>query len=514
MPTPARADAGAVHQLPDRETDLPLNLADTGGDGWQGASYRVYNASDYPNVVETPSTMVANGTPLRLLGVDWLCLADGCYEIVVDGGAADSEIGRARRRDPDSYDPRATGAPAPASAFSYRTSSLSTTSPSSSTSTALPRRTPTTCASKTACVSYTRPRARRRPTASTALPTSLPTTPTPQPTPSPGAPQRCRTAPTALPIRRRQRCRSRRRRRRRVRRRRRREPGADGHADRRADGVADPAPTALPIRALTAPADPAPTLLPIPAPMAPPTPRPTTAADDGTRRRRSDARPDAGARAGADLAECITAARHGHGETDADRGGDTLSLQPGRRRVADDCGSGWAGDVRVRADARADARAVAVADARAVDAAVAAAADAGRPPAPSQSPTLRRRRRRRFAVDAAVAAAVDAADARADDGDADDADAVAGADARADARPPQVSLGLSGIDRDDFDQDDDGVATRPLERDVRGRDVRAAPTDGVTITSEVRAVAYLLSGTRDGGDHTLQSYVMETPRRP
>ena len=71
-----------------------LNLADAGGDGWQGASYRVYNASDYPNITMTPSSMVANGTLASgFSGVDWLCLADGCYEIVVGGGDADSEIG-------------------------------------------------------------------------------------------------------------------------------------------------------------------------------------------------------------------------------------------------------------------------------------------------------------------------------------------------------------------------------------------------------------------------------------
>ena len=71
-----------------------LNLADAGGDGWQGASYRVYNASGYPDITMTPSSMVANGTLASgFSSVDWLCLADGCYEIAVDGGAADSEIG-------------------------------------------------------------------------------------------------------------------------------------------------------------------------------------------------------------------------------------------------------------------------------------------------------------------------------------------------------------------------------------------------------------------------------------
>ena len=51
---------------------------------------------------------------------------------------------------------------------------------------------------------------------------------------------------------------------------------------------------------------------------------------------------------------------------------------------------------------------------------------------------------RRDAV--AVAAAVDAADARADD------DRPTPLLMLADATPVQVSLGLSGIDRDDFDQ--------------------------------------------------------------
>merc|ERR1719337_91278 len=42
----------------------------------------------------TPSLMVANGTLASgFSSVDWLCLADGCYEIAVDGGAADAEIG-------------------------------------------------------------------------------------------------------------------------------------------------------------------------------------------------------------------------------------------------------------------------------------------------------------------------------------------------------------------------------------------------------------------------------------
>ena len=89
MPTPTPSIS-----CPTARPIYRLNLADWGGDGWQGASYRVYNASDYPNIAMRPSLMVANGTLTSgFSGVDWLCLADGCYEIIVDGGAADSEIG-------------------------------------------------------------------------------------------------------------------------------------------------------------------------------------------------------------------------------------------------------------------------------------------------------------------------------------------------------------------------------------------------------------------------------------
>jgi hypothetical protein len=71
-----------------------LWLYDTGGDGWQGALYAMWNSSVLANFSEPNSVIVASGT----LGegyeqADWLCLADGCYEIVVGGGSADSEIG-------------------------------------------------------------------------------------------------------------------------------------------------------------------------------------------------------------------------------------------------------------------------------------------------------------------------------------------------------------------------------------------------------------------------------------
>ena len=69
-----------------------LWLYDTGGDGWQGATYKLHNSSSLADALE--GSIVLSGT----LGegfeqADWICLADGCYEIVVGGGDADSEIG-------------------------------------------------------------------------------------------------------------------------------------------------------------------------------------------------------------------------------------------------------------------------------------------------------------------------------------------------------------------------------------------------------------------------------------
>ena len=68
-------------------------MFDTGGDGWQSATYKLYNSTSLADTLE--GTVVASGTLGDGLSEasDWLCLADGCYEIVVGGGSADSEIG-------------------------------------------------------------------------------------------------------------------------------------------------------------------------------------------------------------------------------------------------------------------------------------------------------------------------------------------------------------------------------------------------------------------------------------
>ena len=69
-----------------------LKMYDSGGDGWQSAVYTLQNSSSLAEanegVVITSGTL-ASGSE----GFDWLCLADGCYELSVGGGSADSEIG-------------------------------------------------------------------------------------------------------------------------------------------------------------------------------------------------------------------------------------------------------------------------------------------------------------------------------------------------------------------------------------------------------------------------------------
>ena len=71
-------------------------MFDAGGDGWQGANYTVVNSSALrtPHELEAGTATFAAGTlAAGFEAFDFLCLPDGCYEIVVDGGAADSEIG-------------------------------------------------------------------------------------------------------------------------------------------------------------------------------------------------------------------------------------------------------------------------------------------------------------------------------------------------------------------------------------------------------------------------------------
>ena len=69
-----------------------LRMYDTGGNGWQGASYEVFNSTALSTLLE--GSLVASGTLADgHEGSAWLCLRDGCYELHLSSGSAPSEIG-------------------------------------------------------------------------------------------------------------------------------------------------------------------------------------------------------------------------------------------------------------------------------------------------------------------------------------------------------------------------------------------------------------------------------------
>ena len=66
-------------------------MRDSGGDGWQGGSFAVMNSTSY--VLQGEGAIVTMGTlGDGASGVEWFCLADGCYELDVGGGVAEAEM--------------------------------------------------------------------------------------------------------------------------------------------------------------------------------------------------------------------------------------------------------------------------------------------------------------------------------------------------------------------------------------------------------------------------------------
>ena len=69
-----------------------LTLLDSAGDGWQGASYTVRNSSALAHTSE--GAIVGLGLLVDgYSSTEWLCLANGCYELEVTAGSAPGEIG-------------------------------------------------------------------------------------------------------------------------------------------------------------------------------------------------------------------------------------------------------------------------------------------------------------------------------------------------------------------------------------------------------------------------------------
>ena len=81
-PAATQDDGSCVYPCLDNE--VAINMYDSWGDGWNGGTYSITDAS---------GAVVASGGLLSgSYGSDTLCLADGCYDITVGGGSYDSEI--------------------------------------------------------------------------------------------------------------------------------------------------------------------------------------------------------------------------------------------------------------------------------------------------------------------------------------------------------------------------------------------------------------------------------------
>ena len=87
LPSPAPS-----HECEEGTFIYRLWLYDSGGDGWQGSVFSLRESSSLGDSGE--GVTVANGTLSDgTQGSVWLCLANGCFELSVGGGTADSEIG-------------------------------------------------------------------------------------------------------------------------------------------------------------------------------------------------------------------------------------------------------------------------------------------------------------------------------------------------------------------------------------------------------------------------------------
>ena len=91
-PTPLPTPAPSIHC--DHASGLSvyrLFLFDEGGNGWEGGHYEVRNSTMQSTTFE--GQIVARGTMHHgAVSFDWMCLSDGCYELYVGGGEAESEI--------------------------------------------------------------------------------------------------------------------------------------------------------------------------------------------------------------------------------------------------------------------------------------------------------------------------------------------------------------------------------------------------------------------------------------
>ena len=177
-------------------------MYDSGGDGWQGATFQIFNSTSRAENLEG-ALLCSGELSDGFEGFEWICLENGCYEIVVAGGSAESEIGFEFRDEiggdfqdlvapySDHFcveDGDVFRHPTPAPSISTPPTKLPTPGPTSGFPTGLPTSAPSTAAPT------------RSPTNSpTSTPSESPTVPSPTGGPTRMPIQSPSQSPSALP---------------------------------------------------------------------------------------------------------------------------------------------------------------------------------------------------------------------------------------------------------------------------------------------------------------------------
>ena len=79
----ADTDDGSC-EYPCTDNEIAINMYDSWGDGWNGATYEIFD--------DMGASVATGGLTTGAAGADTLCLVDGCYDVTVGGGFYDSEI--------------------------------------------------------------------------------------------------------------------------------------------------------------------------------------------------------------------------------------------------------------------------------------------------------------------------------------------------------------------------------------------------------------------------------------
>ena len=95
-PSPSRVPSPAPTPMPSipcasTEHLYRLLMFDSGGEGWEGVEFAIWNSSTHASTYE--GSVVDSGTlPEGFAGTHWVCLVDGCYEIATQCDGCNARI--------------------------------------------------------------------------------------------------------------------------------------------------------------------------------------------------------------------------------------------------------------------------------------------------------------------------------------------------------------------------------------------------------------------------------------